>query len=129
MSTIPTAHPSSRSRFTAATPRASGAPSSPDARPERLDDVVGSMNGLHALAHRPGNELAMQRDHVDVVANALHRVEEELAPLRRIELDCGGVDEPIELVVLVASRVEIALALAVAAVEHGRQRESRVRPP
>jgi hypothetical protein len=74
-----------------------------------FDHVVRPVDHLHvrrAVAH--GITWRWQRDHVDVVANALERLEHHGAALGRVDLDLDRVDQPVELESTKRPGVEVA---------------------
>src|SRR5919201_2257793 len=92
-----------------------------DSHPLRLDPVVGAMHDVHVVAHRPRNDLAVQRHLVDLGVVLGDGGGDLLLALRRVGLDARRVDQRVELRVDVAAVVVVAGAFAVGAMQHGSE--------
>src|ERR671936_1002291 len=97
-----------------------------DPHPLRLDPVVGAMHDLHIVAHRPRDDLPVQRHMVNLGVVLSDGGGDLLFALRRIGLDARGVDQRVELRVDVVTVVVVAGALAVGAVQHRREDGLRI---
>src|SRR3954470_18152697 len=68
-----------------------------DAHPLSLDPIVGAVHDLDVLAHRPRNDLPVQRDMVDLRVVLGDRLGNDFLPLGGVGFDARGVDQRVEL--------------------------------
>src|SRR3954463_3992395 len=97
-----------------------------DAHPLSLDPIVGAVHDLDVLAHRPRNDLPVQRDMVDLRVVLGDRLGNDFLPLGGVGFDARGVDQRVELGIAVVAPVVVAGAFAVRAVQHRLEDRLRV---